>query len=390
MSSNRTLILHAGGGKTGSSALQNFLASRLQELARLGFSYANSEVSSHAFEITSGNGTALIEALTAQCPSPGAVDQCLGYYFSDLDRAIVSSEFFEYLQEKSWRLLVERCGALGIRLEIVFFVRNVASFFASGYDQVVKRHGESRSIDVWIKSFSWLHYETLRRLSTLPENVPVRVFSYDAEREHLGRCFLNAIGVDFKAFTTKVRLENQVNRSLTAPERDCLRMVNRIFGDTYSQELSDRFIYSHPNVKTEPEVLSDETVEFLENKYRSAVDWINTTYFDERPVVAVFAGEISRPNQKANGVKLESEVRRIFGQWLVEKLSGSHRAIMETVCSRLRNIDWELAGNPLVPEDFDPFAYLLKNPDLIDAGARPYEHYIACGRDEGRGYSWTS
>lgn len=387
----KTLIIHAGGGKTGSSALQNYLASHKNELSERGFSYENSAPISTGFEITSGNGLALLTLLHREFVSAVELDACIRSYFGDLDKAIVSSEMFEYLRPEGWRMLLDHCTALDIHAEVVFFVRNVGSFFASGYDQVIKRHGEWRSIDEWIRSSRWPHFDTLKRLSAFSDELPIKVFSYDAERARMIKCFLDFIGitVELNPISNAVA-ERRVNRSLTAHERDCLRMVNSRFGDSYSQDLSDRFIYALPRLSATPEPLSADAIVYLREAYLSAVDWINETYFDGKAAVAILADEVFQKQAAADQISSHTETDRIFHSWLLDKLEDKHHFAMTTVCNRLRNIDWERAGRSHLPDDFDPFAYLIKNPDVLNKGELPYEHYLEYGRHEGREYSWTN
>ena len=39
-----------------------------------------------------------------------------------------------------------------------------------------------------------------------------------------------------------------------------------------------------------------------------------------------------------------------------------------------------------LPTDFDTERYLARNPDLVEAGVDPCEHYLTHGRIEGREY----
>ena len=53
------LFVHAGGTKTGTSALQNFFEMERDQLHKLGISYENSCGIKSVHEITSGNGDPL-------------------------------------------------------------------------------------------------------------------------------------------------------------------------------------------------------------------------------------------------------------------------------------------------------------------------------------------
>lgn len=388
------MILHPGGAKTGSSAIQNFLFSHSSTLKNLGFSYANSPVPSHAFEITSGNGVGLIELLNAEEPKAERIERCIETYFNGLDKAIISSEEFETLTEEGWKLLMEHCNALGVRTKIIFFVRNIASLAVSAYDQTVKRHGEWREINEWINGFSWSHYETLKHISIFFSSSDVQVFSYDAERLHLLSTFLKALELAEYDFShDAINLNVTVNRSLGGSERDCLRLANKLFGVLYSQDISDHFIYTRPIIKSEPEVLSEPSIRFLEEKYREAADWINKYYFSGCPVVSVCNPEFANDpiNSQSIGERISDlQAKDIFIAWLLDKLSKPQGDIAQIFCHCLRNIDWNNAWHPFVPDDFDPFAYLLNNLDLVIANVRPYEHFVAFGRNEGRAYKWMT
>ncbi|MDD4913590.1 MAG: hypothetical protein PHW13_00960 [Methylococcales bacterium] len=59
------------------------------------------------------------------------------------------------------------------------------------------------------------------------------------------------------------------------------------------------------------------------------------------------------------------------------------------VIRRLTEIDRENAGNPAVPANFDPYAYLFLNLDIFYNAIPPYQHFIDFGRHEhGRQWRW--
>lgn len=388
----RTMILHPGGGKTGSSAIQNFLFHHSVTLKKLGFSYANSHDPLHAFGINSGNGLALVEILNAQASNNELIEKCIEAYFGGLNKAIISSEMFETLTPGGWDLLVDSCNARGIIIKIIFFVRNTASYIVSAYDQAVKRHGEWRGLNEWVSVSTWSHYETLRRLSKSLSDSDVQVFSYDAERSGLLSAFLKGLELDERDFFYDATIPNVlVNRSLTSSERDCLRLVNKLFGELYSRDLSDHFIYTRPTIQAEPESLSEPSFCFLEEKYGEAAEWINKNYFSGSPVVSVRNPEVidnSISSPSVGGRNSDLQAKDVFISWLLDKISKPQMDVAQSFCQCFTNIDWDQACHPFVPPDFDPFAYLLNNLDVAIAKAKPYQHYIAFGRNEGREYKW--
>jgi hypothetical protein len=57
----------------------------------------------------------------------------------------------------------------------------------------------------------------------------------------------------------------------------------------------------------------------------------------------------------------------------------------------LREIDWNLAVDPILPAEFDPIAYLAQNPDIVRNGMQPFRHFINYGHKElFRRWKWTN
>ena len=64
---------------------------------------------------------------------------------------------------------------------------------------------------------------------------------------------------------------------------------------------------------------------------------------------------------------------------------------LEYIAKRLLTIDWINAGNPLIPNNFDPIAYLLNNRDILTSDMPPYEHFIKLGQFENwRKWEWMN
>ena len=56
----------------------------------------------------------------------------------------------------------------------------------------------------------------------------------------------------------------------------------------------------------------------------------------------------------------------------------------------LANLDWSKAGDPRLPSDFDPVAYLILNHDVLQARYCPFQHYLDHGHRDGRKYRWPN
>lgn len=337
----------------------------------------------------------MLRAAICACGADVAqVAQVVKSYFEDNPIAICSSELFSEFSSGNWRLLSNACRAEGVELRVIFYVRNVIPFMKSVYDQLIKRHGMYEDFEVWVRTAEWLHIHTLRALAETLSRDEITVISYEAINRRVVDSFADLIGIDALGYQNLI-----VNRSLTGVERDLLRRINREFGDTFSEEISDRMIYADPYAKSEAAEISAEMERELERRYGADLEWINREFFGGGGVVSV-SGDGGKADRQTNVVQVpgdasgnmvdhKASVQALVLDWALEKIALTQRSGAVDVASALLNIDWHLASDPSIPGDFDPIAYLLNNVDLIAAGISPYAHFIAHGRYEA-GRIWTA
>ncbi|MFA5924758.1 MAG: hypothetical protein WC856_26305 [Methylococcaceae bacterium] len=267
---DKTLFIHAGGSKTGSSALQNFFEINAPRLESLGFAYEYRLNIKSEYEINSGNGLLLYQVLSSATTTDNDIDSLVLSYFGQCNNAICSSECFaEFMAAHNWKKLIESSVRLGLKLKVIFYVRNVIPFLLSSYDQAIKRHGEWRLFDEWVIEADWRHSSTLRIITDELPKENVHVLHFDQTRASLFKGVLDVLGIDpsFKVDPNEQR--RLVNRSLTEEERKALIKVNKTLikinkalGGAYSRELSDLLIYANPNVQGEPILCNKKTTEF--------------------------------------------------------------------------------------------------------------------------------
>ena len=140
MSSLKKFIIHTGCPKTGSSALQAYFAANQKLLAASNIDYKNAPSTSRPDEITSGNGLELYYSL-AESGELDSLQEIIKNYFDGGQLALCSSEYFSIINGEQWILFRKACAKLLIEPVFVVFVRDVEPFFASAYNQAVKRHG---------------------------------------------------------------------------------------------------------------------------------------------------------------------------------------------------------------------------------------------------------
>jgi hypothetical protein len=388
----KTLYLHAGGTKTGSSALQNFLEINASRLEDHGFAYEHRLNIKSGNQITSGNGKFLYETLETGLISEAGIDDLLLSYFGQSINAICSCEHFSWLEESNWKKLLESAKRINVNVKVVFYIRNIIPFLLSSYDQVIKRSGEFRSFDEWINQDGCNNVRAIKTLKIIVDNLSksnIKVLHYDQESTRLISSFFNALGI-YNLFDISI-LDIKVNRSLSKEERDVLITVNRALGLTFSEELSDFFIYTYPNLRTESPTYDKKTKEFLLDLFSNEVDWVNNTFFNGKSVVSVLPMESDikqDPNLMLKQTQ-NSTVEKQVLDWALKKLKHIQN---ETECRILDSLNNAVSQNasknypPEMPADFDALTYLLLNPDVLHAGMDAIQHYINHGKSEGRRY----
>ena len=342
----KTLYLHAGGNKTGSSALQVFFQQYACALEQHGFAYKNNSEVRHEYQITSGNGYALFELLVSTADNY-CINDAIMSYFGTCNCAIISSEYMQHIDSSQIYRLLSATFILGIQLELIYFVRSVIPFVCSAYDQVIKRHGEWRPIDDWIPELNTLdHIEFLKRVSGIVPSANIHVLNYDSVSEHLVDTMLQVLGIGDNMKTDAQHKQRRVNRSLTNHERNYLRDFNRRYGGQFSEEISDRLIYSKPEYCSETPHISDHSVGILEEKFQADITWMNQTFLGERDGISISSShsamrEIHRGIMSANELE-QTDMHNLVLEWSIERINALQNELDDVYRSRSFRITYPL------------------------------------------------
>jgi hypothetical protein len=387
----KTFFVHAGGAKTGSSAIQNFLELNHPVLAESGVAYLNRVNINSEDEITSGNGLYLFDLLIRRS-ADHLIDSAVLSYFGEHDSAICSSEFFSHLSADNWTKLLQSTVRVGVQLRVIFYVRNVVPFILSSYDQAIKRHGEFRDFSEWVNLADWPNFSSLKAIDDALLKSSLTVLSYDKEKSSLLDSFLKAINLDGQVNVSPENRSRIVNRSLTKAERDVIKTVNAYLGADFGESLSNMLIKEKPNASVTVGEIDGRLEAFLNDQFQERVTWVNAKYFSGKPVVSVSDVDLGG-GVSAGGDQERPEPRCLEGfvlNWLLETAKGIKEHTVRNLLSMLTRAAQKefsyLYSN--VPIDFDPLAYLDINPDVALAGVDPIKHYCEHGIREGRRYKF--
>ena len=296
----KELVFHIGIPKTGSSALQVFLARNATLLATKSVDYL--QIGEFALgkqgQISSGNGALLARSIfpkNAQARTKNP-DKHVSEFFHSLSRSpadigIVSSEMFIDVTTESFVPLIKRIADLGVKSRVFYYVRSQTQFMSSAYIQQVKRHHYTKSPSDYIQSsykhIHFLRYNTLyEKLSEIfgPSNVECR--TYDAAvqaRSGILHAFLNALPVNPEGLSFET---NDVNTGLPAKQIAIMRALNNFsprmnFSDVVVENAANTGAVESGQIHN---ILSDELISEINEFFFAENRQFATSYF-KRPAL---------------------------------------------------------------------------------------------------------
>lgn len=283
----KKLFLHIGCGKTGSSALQVWLNQNSQLLRKNGYYYPIFNIKiKDGYQITSGNGTHLVNALK---------NNSVKEFLSDIanskeNKIIFSSEAFQMLNETEIKELKNSAEETGLNIEIIAYVRNLYEMAYSSYMQLVKRHGYHESLDFYLSRInSFQQFNVIDLWSSIFEQITV--LHYDTEKENLDLSFLKVI--DFSEDQIPRMKKNKVNRSLTLLESELIKTLNKNIKYKFNLNpkqigvyISDNLIKQNPELETH--IFYDKSIiDELYKKFNDKVIEYNKKYFKNNEVLKI-------------------------------------------------------------------------------------------------------
>ncbi len=322
------IVLHVGHGKTGTSAIQSALAISANALAKQGLSYpisANEQQRAARFEITSGNWK--------HNPNVSLSDQCI--QLAESNKAehtfVLSSEsLFWHLtdfidQKDQWHEAVE--------IQIILAVRELEEMLSSEYQQRVKRHGESRPFEQFLKRRHFIssHHkkaaEVLEQLSQ--ENISTTLINYSQDKSNISERVFEAIGAA-NLFPHEQMSGLVINRSLSQKELQILTMINALYYEQFpwiSARLSDALAKNLPNTETQRSRISHQSLEKLYETNENYIQTINRYLRSSEPLTCLQT--LDRDRKLINDPKKLQKIRKEEEQ--------SINLISQTLLEALRN-----------------------------------------------------
>lgn len=286
----RTLTLHVGLTKTGSSALQVVFARNVDALARLGICYPSSASDALVVggRVMSGNGTELVPFLAPREADPERARRALEGLFSEIERnelphVLYSSESLFRFSPHPLEQLMSAMRMREVKVRCVLFVRDIAGHAWSAYCQAIKRKLYAGSFSEFLAGSGEVSYRVrLRwRLETLVKALGrenVLVLHYDSHRDALVEGFMREV-FDVSDLSSLDLSSGIVNRSPTQAELRFMRYLNENIDNKGDARLFDEVFSTLEPLGPGGAEISREDLELLNKQYVSDVMWINDEFF---------------------------------------------------------------------------------------------------------------
>jgi hypothetical protein len=374
----KDLIFHIGLPKTGSTAIQAFLARHMGILDEYGISYPfiMGEMATGG-EISEGNALHEFVRLAKQDGIATSYEERAPTFFARMvENAIEQSKHPTILisgEELSALIMLDHFRELSKlhRVRIIAYVRDPYDIVCSTWKQLVKVSGESRTFPEFVQDAGiFPERMSINRLAEFARSgLDVTALSYDSCRSRLIESFLKVIGVKASHERLSGFVAQTHNRSLSFEEASLVVM-------TYKCSELDCAPHLLASFQKRALPFKDPVISEMDEKIRSILrDDIETLNAllecDQRLRVAPRTG-ISLSDLAISHENV-GFLLKVLSETAVKPPESDDRISQE----------WLELG---LPEDFDSERYLLLNPDVARAGLGAEYHYLNHGRWEGRVY----
>ena len=283
---SRTVYLHAGAMKTGTSAIQVALVRNREALRRCGIFYPHASTDEQAAQgrITSGNGR-LLSHLWRTDAAPESITAELSALRRVLEEnpnlnLLYSSEFIAKADPSRLENLRDFLSKSNCKLVFIYYVRHLLDAAVSLYLQAVQA-GETSEFSSWIKEHRHRYRSVLQNLSRIVGKKDIVVKLYDDEKNDIVAGFLSIFGISNFVPLPKGS-EGQINRSLTLDEANVLLHVNRALETTKNREtarrvawqVSEHIIYNL-QVQRSKVFITEEELKHFSAKNGSVLEYVN-------------------------------------------------------------------------------------------------------------------
>lgn len=241
---SKTLFIHTGTPKTGSSFLQSVFKKSSLKLAECGILYPG--IKNGSYQQTSNvdiNGQLLTKIIIYKTIEQlNEIDKELKELLNSLflmgkNKVFLSDETLGILKADIWEILNEICLSLNIKLIIFSYFRRPENYYPSHWAQLVRNHGEIKPL---IEFSLTTNLQVWRNILVMNEQVAnTYIFSYESEltrNSGLLESVAKVLGINLNIFV--ISGDSNINVSLSLNALTAIRLINDEFGINEGRKLN--------------------------------------------------------------------------------------------------------------------------------------------------------
>lgn len=273
--SSRTILMHVGQGKTGSSYLQSCLALSIDAMAPFRIAYPIAE----ADRVRGEKGHVNMGNFRPRSRETGHFAEDMSSLLNLVDwnryHSVVVSNEGMYLSLNYKGLLPSLLQATeGYRLKFKMVIRDPFEHALSVYQQGLKANLISNINEHFAQKYN-VPVQTRDFIYLLKDHdVDVSITNYSRHKKELLKNFEQWIGLPAGAMIRAPR--SRVNRSLTRSEMEFQRAFNRHAGPRARLMVADFLSNELPEIKPENPYIDHRTLETFLGRMRDQIDEVNT------------------------------------------------------------------------------------------------------------------
>ena len=252
--------LHIGHGKTGTSAIQSAFAIAQEDLLKNGIEYPiqnTDREKASQFAITSGNWNYNPKETLAQ----ELIRRSRERYNNN--SILLSSESLFWRLDDLFEDGMQELKDLN--LHILLAVREVEEMLSSEYQQRVKRHGEKRPFEQFLRSRHFIssHHKRASEIITLlkQNKIKTTIINYSKHKNNIIELIFETLHAE-EAYPRDTVNGVVVNRGLSHKELAIITLINALYHAKFpwiSTRLSDALVKELPTVRSQKCRLSEDS-----------------------------------------------------------------------------------------------------------------------------------
>jgi len=277
-----TVYLHCGAPKTGTSYMQVLFAKYSEELRAQGIVYPYDEFVAGAKDgkITSGNGVKMANYLLPELPHKIADKTAFIDEFDHMlengngANFLFSSEFLVFPDTERTKRLVKVIEKNGYDAKVIYLVRDYANAARSAYSQKVKRAGEARCFEAFLKQWDPQYVHTINLITAAFGAESLSVFNYEEQKADLARLFFEI----FLGCSINIEVKVVINRSLNDKELELLRVFNEFSGgsNAFSSTFVSDALMQNSTTESEDYTPRQSELKILHERFNQLIADINS------------------------------------------------------------------------------------------------------------------